>query len=271
MGTDISCAIEVAAGDHRNHGASVTTWKFDRPLELGRNYHLFGILCGYAGFLTPVAEPRGLPTDLDRACRTSLDDDGSVNDDSYGAGYDDEFGDHSYSWLTLGELRAYDWERPIADSGLIPLREVDALGKDDPFNYGPFETYVEWRKTTRHCPRRWIGGSSEILVLDLRDAAMIPFLYPSGYPGSRETSRDRAMAEHLISNPAEMPSPLPAGRALYPSARPGLFANEPRPRTAWALVAWSRPAREACAEFHAWLTAQTAKDDEMRIVFGLSS
>lgn len=83
----------------------------------GRNYDLFAILAnvrnghGFAGCDTgdgfkPIADPRGLPNGL-----TEYEKDGE----------DCEFwfGDHSYSWLTLAELLAYDWSQETNRRGWV--------------------------------------------------------------------------------------------------------------------------------------------------------
>lgn len=102
-----------------------------------RNYNLFAILAdvrnghGFAGVPTstgfvPICDQRGLPDDLDpdSHCDPS-DEDGRFY-----------FGDHSYSWVTLAELEAYDWHgQKTTKCGWIHGAErcrMLELGKDKP-------------------------------------------------------------------------------------------------------------------------------------------
>lgn len=87
-----------------------------------RNYDVFGQLAdvrngrGFAGVKTgegfvPISQPRGLP-------------DGFVppdpeNDEGW-------LGDHSFSWLTLAELLAYDVERQTGKQGVLSKSEWEA-------------------------------------------------------------------------------------------------------------------------------------------------
>lgn len=64
-----------------------------------RGYNVFAFLAGvrnYSG-VTPIASPRGLPDDAVMA------DDG------------DDLGDHSFSWLSLDELLAFDYAASTED------------------------------------------------------------------------------------------------------------------------------------------------------------
>lgn len=74
-----------------------------------RNYALFGLLARVRlEELTPVVEPRGFPTDMD-------------------VEYDqDKFGDHSFSWFTLAEVRKWLWDNrktELPERGIAQLRE----------------------------------------------------------------------------------------------------------------------------------------------------
>lgn len=255
MGCDIHAAIERRDGTHRQHGVDAECWRFVAPLELGRNYHLFGILAGVREHRHPQITPqRGLPTDVDRASRTREED---INDDSY-----QDFGDHSFSWLTLAELRAYDWEQPLSMSGCIPLRDVD---RRDAFDADYTETYVTWCSQPPHPPAAYCQGLTGAQILDLRTW---DFLEPERRPAA---IRDSLFAARLVVDATLFPEPEepPPGALYVPIGR--WKHGEKRPRKAWAHVAWSWPARETCAEFYAWLQKQEGPGDDLRIVFGFDS
>ncbi len=65
-----------------------------------RDYTVFSVLANVRndGNVKPIAEPRGLPDDMvpEREC------------DDEEEGSPDDHGDHSFSWLGLSELLAYD-------------------------------------------------------------------------------------------------------------------------------------------------------------------
>ncbi len=109
-----------------------------------RNYWTFGILAnvrngyGFAGVDTgdavrPISEPRGLPDD-----RATFDTDGKYE---YGDKAYVWFGDHSFSWLTLAELKAYPIDQAITVRGVVSgaQRDLVRAGK---------------------CPDSWCGGKS---------------------------------------------------------------------------------------------------------------
>ncbi len=62
-----------------------------------QNYELFAMLAGVRNYyqIKPIAEPRGLPTDLSSFVAERAE-----------AWYGDA---HNYSWLTLQELKGFDW------------------------------------------------------------------------------------------------------------------------------------------------------------------
>lgn len=68
-----------------------------------QDYGLFGWLADVRNLseVPPIAEPRGLPDDVSDGVRKE---------------YDDWYGDgHSYSWLTVGELLAFDYDVTFED------------------------------------------------------------------------------------------------------------------------------------------------------------
>lgn len=94
----------------------------------GRNYDVFAILAnvrngvGFAGCDTgdgfvPIDDPRGWPDDLSDEIRAVAEheDDGLEWDDpqSY------YMGDHSFTYVTVPELLAYDWDRTTKKRGWV--------------------------------------------------------------------------------------------------------------------------------------------------------
>ena len=76
--------------------------KVERGSYSDRNYTVFSVLADVRndGNVTPIAKPRGLPSD------------------ATGSG-DWEYGDHSRSWLLLSEVLAYDWNQVLEDEGYV--------------------------------------------------------------------------------------------------------------------------------------------------------
>jgi len=63
-----------------------------------RSYGVFGFLANVRNYsaIPPLSEPRGLPDDA-----------------HYGD--EDDLGDHSFSWLSLDELLAFNYDAPVED------------------------------------------------------------------------------------------------------------------------------------------------------------
>jgi len=116
----------------------------------GRNYRLFGMLAGVrngvgvAGAdmgdpVVPIAEPRGVPKDASGGFLTEV----------RGWGGDG----HSHSWLTLEELRAYDWTQTVTERGWVDHK-----------------AFQDWQATGR--PGSWSGGVSGAGVQHVSNAEM---------------------------------------------------------------------------------------------------
>lgn len=73
-----------------------------------RNYSLFAILADVRneGYLKPLAEPRGLPSDLGKP----IDSHYSYGSKSAPQDHKIWLGDHSHSWFTLEDLMLVDWQ-----------------------------------------------------------------------------------------------------------------------------------------------------------------
>lgn len=89
-------------------------WLSDEGEPFGwRSYRVFSFLAGvrnYSG-VTPISEPRGLPDDV-----------------QYPDGEDADwfFGDHSFSWLSVDELEAFNY-----DAMMVDRRATEHYFRDD--------------------------------------------------------------------------------------------------------------------------------------------
>lgn len=117
MGTDIHPMVQVKEGD---------AWNIvQMPLPVydaveKRNYALFPILAGVRNWdesVTPIAMPRGLPAGVGRwpedanvwmleSVVHELGRYDKPEDETY-------LGEHSFSWLTLGELEGFPWNERL--------------------------------------------------------------------------------------------------------------------------------------------------------------
>jgi hypothetical protein len=116
---------------------SYSDWVYD-----GRNYDLFAILAdvrngrGFAGVKTGegfnvIAEPKGIPSDMSKIVA---------------ADYEEWMGDaHSTSWLTLRELKDFNWNQETHHTGVI--------------NIGQYAEYVKLGH-----PNSWSSGASGSMV-----------------------------------------------------------------------------------------------------------
>lgn len=69
-----------------------------------RSYSIFAFLAGVRNYsaITPISEPRGLPSDFCTDGYTK--DDGGIS-----------LGEHNFSWLSVDELLAFDYGKTIED------------------------------------------------------------------------------------------------------------------------------------------------------------
>ena len=109
MGCDIHMHVEVFDGDHWRYlepesvGATRNPYADDpdsdgysSPWRVSRDYALFAVLAGVrnrGGFIVPISEPRGIPSDATTQVQVASAVWGSDG--------------HSHSWVGLGELDAY--------------------------------------------------------------------------------------------------------------------------------------------------------------------
>ncbi len=125
MGCDIhTCAqrrdedgnwVEVRGGFvHDDWSSGATPWD-------GRHYGLFGWLAGvrnYSG-VTPYSEPRGLPDDFDaeehEAYGEKLHRQHLADTGEHDWNLSRSVGDHSFTWFTVDELLAVDYDQLVED------------------------------------------------------------------------------------------------------------------------------------------------------------
>lgn len=206
MGCDIHMAIQkqLADGTWEEIPYQVAPWsdKDDRVLAVGipvaprrfdaRDYDLFGILAnvrngsGFAGCLTgsgwpSIAPERGWPEGFDPDAALPRPE--SARYDDLGPRY---MGDHSYTWVTLDELKAFPWDattatiygcvtgevfdelkprglKPKEYSGGISGPGIQVYSENDWMNYRDTcraaRPYVRmsWTETAREATYNWAG------------------------------------------------------------------------------------------------------------------
>lgn len=147
MGTDVHAAFHYRT---KNEATGEDEWHFcDHNYEGNRHYHLFSWLAdvrngyGFAGVPTgnaikPLAMPRGLPDDcIFWAEPTTRYEYGSPEWKQYYNNGGEDYGDHSFTWLTADEILAGVPE--IAGRqrfGVINLRSFDKWDKiSEPESY----------------------------------------------------------------------------------------------------------------------------------------
>lgn len=126
MGCDIHCQAE------RRIDGEWAAIPGPMPLDC-RSYRLFGFLAGVRNYsaVPPISEARGLPPDVD------------YDEDRDGERW---LGEHSFSWLSLDELTAFDYEQVIEDrrvtrqqpNGVISGGETGRPGEGVKLTYREF-------------------------------------------------------------------------------------------------------------------------------------
>lgn len=118
MGCDIHMKVQVRQG---NEWVDSEVDGYDN-----RHYLVFEVLAGVRARvgLKPISKPRGLPADLGLAVEVDED----IWEDS--ANEIHWFGDHSFSWLGLEEVLAYNWEQIIVERGVVDEATFFKWSKD---------------------------------------------------------------------------------------------------------------------------------------------
>ena len=228
MGTDIHTAIEKRQADG--------SWKFvNVPLETWRCYDVFAILAdvrngyGFAGCYTgegfnPISEPKGLPTD----CKY----------DRVNYSYDDDYlylGDHSFSWLTLRELKEYDYDQETVLSGVLSEQE-----------------YIKWKEAGGGFPKNgYSGGVSGWAVREVTPQEMDLIL-------TGEKSREVIDPNDGVLHPSVAVKTKPTPASYYTRVEWPIKYRE----VAGMILEHIIPAMESVAE---------GDLDSVRLVFGFDS
>jgi hypothetical protein len=100
----MGCDIHITAQRRTSEGWEDVTGSFAQgpaPFDW-RSYGMYGFLADVRNYsaVPPISPPRGLPDDY----TSPLDEYGGC-----------ELGDHSFSWLTVEELAAFDYDQPLED------------------------------------------------------------------------------------------------------------------------------------------------------------
>ncbi len=121
-------------------------WRTEMEIEDGRNYLAFSALAGVRNYtgVTPISEPRGLPDDFDMKEASKVM--------RYGDPNNPWMGDHSFSWLTLDEIRSWDgWDQIVNDNGVITRKQ-----------------YEEWDHETTPYPHSGDIWGGDVVLADQR-------------------------------------------------------------------------------------------------------
>lgn len=168
MGCDIHIIVERQNTNGEWLRVWAHDWEKDDPIGTpemfrNRNYDLFGILAdvrnghGFAGIPTgsgwpSIAPDRGIPTD-------STVTDAERNDYT--------LGDHSFTWVGLDELKAFDWDGVKATAYGIVTRDE----------------YARMQREGESRPKSWCGGISGLGVLTVTPQQLLerpmPFTHVS--------------------------------------------------------------------------------------------
>jgi hypothetical protein len=109
------------------------------PVGSPRCYNTFAMLAGVRNGdkIKPVAEPRGLPEDLgheidgDHKFLVGINSEIDVKDAYLGDDSSFWLGDHSHSWLTLAEMKAYKKPEVIYDYWDDLIKELENIANEN--------------------------------------------------------------------------------------------------------------------------------------------
>lgn len=99
-------------------------WEFQKSIDIDRNYDLFSILAnvrngyGFAGVKTgegfiSISNPKGIPFDASKEYEKEVEEWGGDG--------------HSHSWLTIKEIKGFDWHQITMKEGIVSLDEYKKI------------------------------------------------------------------------------------------------------------------------------------------------
>lgn len=233
------------------------------PFFRDRNYDVFAILAdvrngyGFAGSDTgdgfvPIDTPRGFPSDLSPEIAAQVHRD--AEDDEDDDWHDPQhfwMGDHSFSWLLVSELLAYDWSRATKHRGWV-----------DPWQ---FEV---WRRDGK--PQMYSGGVSGASIEHISNVAMARLIDDGDlqWEGSEPTPGSWDHRPYSTGLQREMQTwGLPEGSVGAAIASPERVQH-------YTQVEWEITYREAAAHFLTILhrdIVPLGDPADIRLVFGFDS
>jgi hypothetical protein len=277
MGADIHMTIQTRE-------SSNDPWRTRTDIEAygDRNYRVFAALAGvrngegFAGVktgnaLVPISEPRGFPEDY-AAQIANVDDD--LGYEEYSCLRDEVHGealssDHSETWLTLDEVRAYDWDQVSHRVGTVNA-----------------EQYKVFKEKGR--PESWSAGCFGRGVIHVSNEEMDRRIAEDDWTLSRST----ALVSHLRewADDIEHKASMWDDQALFGGPLGGLLLDTniqrlrellgagplPEQVSYYTQVAWDLPLRDDCRGFLEWLTRLEKatlgySPKNVRLVFGFDS
>lgn len=178
------------------------------PFYSGRNYGLFGVLAGVR-WQCPhgqIAEQRGLPADVSPEVQGEADDWGEDG--------------HSHSYLTLAELIAYDWTKPVPETVRVGSRGY-AYWQQMSKNWGEHTPQSIYELGTHH--QHYFDQDAKP---DRISAVEMEGRYNAALAEYAETKKDlwATLERHLGNANADMTFPVP----LYESF--GTFLGKTLPK-----------------------------------------
>lgn len=215
-------------------------------LDNFRNYTVFSVLAdvrngrGFAGVDTgdriePIDEPRGLPEDASDIAKRRRGDWGVDG--------------HSVSWLTLEEIKGYDWDQEIVKRGFVDAATYVTL-MENGYPMGPVSGGVSGQRITKVSNEKM-----EELIEAHRDEAHFEDLLVENEDGELETAYNLSVG--MLEQKSE--------EEIVPEALQGVHTK----------AEWTVPLSRYCSFFlnkHVkvmeWMASSwRVDDDEFRLVF----
>jgi hypothetical protein len=136
------------------------------PIYDGRNYRLFAILANVRNYsrawYNPISEPKGLPDDVSHEVSEQANERWSTDG-------------HSHSFFTLAEIKAFDWQQKVIESGFVHEQEfADFMETGRPSGWS--------QATDPRYPRLSNEEMKEVVNRKIANQQMLNSLLRGGYP-----------------------------------------------------------------------------------------